>query len=291
MKQTTLIILGVVLVIAGLTAVQSVYTVRETEQAIVMQFGKPIRVVTKPGLAYKLPFIQNIEIYDDRILDLDPAEVQILLTDKKRINVDAYARYRIIDPLKFFQAARTEAVLRDRFGKIINSAIRQEIAKNSLGDLLSEKRLSIMQDIQAKVGHQAPTFGIDIIDVRIGRTDLPPDTSQAVYNRMRTEREREARELRAEGAEEAQKIRARADREQIVILAEAQRTSEILRGEGEAKRNLILGQAFGKDPEFFDFYKSLAEYEENLVDSETTMVLTPESEFFRFFRSSIGKTE
>ena len=291
MKQTTLIILGVVLVIAGLTAVQSVYTVRETEQAIVMQFGKPIRVVTKPGLAYKLPFIQNIEIYDDRILDLDPAEVQILLTDKKRINVDAYARYRIIDPLKFFQAARTEAVLRDRFGKIINSAIRQEIAKNSLGDLLSEKRLSIMQDIQAKVGHQAPTFGIDIIDVRIGRTDLPPDTSQAVYNRMRTEREREARELRAEGAEEAQKIRARADREQIVILAEAQRTSEILRGEGEAKRNLILGEAFGKDPEFFDFYKSLAEYEENLVDSETTMVLTPESEFFRFFRSSIGKTE
>lgn len=291
MKQTKLIILGVILVIVGLTAVQSVYTVRETQQAIVLQFGKPIRVVTKPGLAYKLPFIQNIVIYDDRILDLDPAEVQILLTDKKRINVDAYARYRIVDPLKFYQAARTEAVLRDRFGKIINSAIRQEISSNLLGDLLSDKRLSIMQDIQANVGSQAPTFGIDIIDVRIGRTDLPPDTSQAVYNRMRTEREREARELRAEGAEEAQKIRARADREQIVIVAEAQRKSEILRGEGEGERNLILGQAFSRDPEFFDFYKSLAEYEENLVDSETTMVLTPESEFFRFFRSAIGVVE
>ena len=291
MSRTKLAVLGIIVIFVGLTTAQTLYTVRETEQAIVLQFGKPIRVVSEPGLAYKLPFIQNVEVYDDRILDLDPAEVQILLTDKKRINVDAYARYRIIDPLKFFQAARTEAVLRDRFGKIINSAIRQEIAKNSLGDLLSGKRLSIMQDIQSKVSSEAPTFGIDIIDVRIGRTDLPPDTSQAVYNRMRTEREREARELRAEGAEEALKIRARADRERIVILAEAQRTSEILRGEGEGQRNLILGEAFSRDPAFFDFYKSLAEYEENLVDSETTMVLTPDSDFFRYFGSASGSSQ
>ncbi len=288
MSRTKLAVLGIIVIVVGLTAVQSLFTVRETEQAIVLQFGKPIRVVPEPGLSYKLPFVQNIVIYDDRILDLDPAEVQILLTDKKRINVDAYARYRIVDPLKFFQAARTEAVLRDRFGKIINSAIRQEIATISLGDLLSGKRLSIMQAIQINIVSQAPTFGIDIVDIRIGRTDLPPDTSQAVYNRMRTEREREARELRAEGAEEAQKIRARADREQIVILAEAQRSSEILRGEGEGQRNLILGRAFSQDPEFFDFYKSLAEYEKNLVDSDTTMVLTPDSDFFRFFGSAAG---
>ena len=174
MSRTKLAVLGIIVIFVGLTTAQTLYTVRETEQAIVLQFGKPIRVVTEPGLAYKLPFIQNVVTYDDRILDLDPAEVQILLTDKKRINVDAYARYRIIDPLKFFQAARTEAVLRDRFGKIINSAIRQEIAKNSLGDLLSEKRLSIMQAIQSKVSSEAPTFGIEITDVRIGRTDLPP---------------------------------------------------------------------------------------------------------------------
>ncbi len=288
MSRTKLAVLGIIVIVVGLTAVQSLFTVRETEQAIVLQFGKPIRVVPEPGLSYKLPFVQNIVIYDDRILDLDPAEVQILLTDKKRINVDAYARYRIVDPLKFFQAARTEAVLRDRFGKIINSAIRQEIATISLGDLLSGKRLSIMQAIQINIVSQAPTFGIDIVDIRIGRTDLPPDTSQAVYNRMRTEREREARELRAEGAEEAQKIRARADREQIVILAEAQRSSEILRGEGEGQRNLILGRAFSQDPEFFDFYKSLAEYEKNLVGSDTTMVLTPDSDFFRFFGSAAG---
>ncbi len=291
MSRTKLAVLGIIVIFVGLTVAQTLYTVRETEQAIVLQFGKPIRVVKEPGLAYKLPFVQNVITYDDRILDLDPAEVQILLTDKKRINVDAYARYRIIDPLKFFQAARTEAVLRDRFGKIINSAIRQEIAKNSLGDLLSENRLSIMQAIQSKVSSEAPTFGIEITDVRIGRTDLPPDTSQAVYNRMRTEREREARELRAEGAEEAQKIRARADREQIVILAEAQRTSDILRGQGEGQRNRILGKAFSRDPEFFDFYKSLAEYEENLVDSNTTMVLTPDSDFFRYFGSATGSRE
>lgn len=291
MNRTKLAVLGIIVIVVGLTVAQSIYTVRETEQAIVLQFGKPISVVSEPGIAYKLPFIQNVQVYDKRTLDLDPAEVQILLTDKKRINVDAYARYRIVDPLKFFQAARTEAVLRDRFGKIINSAIRQEIAKNSLGDLLSGKRFSIMQDIQSKVDEATPTFGINIVDIRIGRTDLPPDTSQAVYNRMRTEREREARELRAEGAEEAQKIRARADREQIVILAEAKRTSEILRGEGEGQRNLILGRSFSRDPEFFDFYKSLSEYEKNLVDTNTTMVLSPDSDFFRFFGSATGLVE
>ena len=291
MSRTKLAVLGIIVIVAGLTVAQTIYTIRETEQAIVLQFGKPLRVIAEPGIAYKAPFVQNVQIYDKRILDLDPAEVQILLTDKKRINVDAYARYRITDPLKFFQAARTESILRDRFGKIINSAIRQEIAKNSLGDLLSEKRLSIMQDIQSKVGSQAPTFGIDIIDIRIGRTDLPPDTSQAVYNRMRTEREREARELRAEGAEEAQKIRARADREQIVLLADAKRTSEILRGEGEGERNLILGGSYGRDPEFFDFYKSLAEYEKNLVDTGMTMVLSPNSDFFRFFGSIGGAAQ
>lgn len=285
MMKNKLLVLGIVLVVAGFVATSALFTVHQTKQAIVLQFGEAKRVIREPGLAFKIPVVQNIVFYDNRILDLDPPNFEVLLTDKKRIIVDAYSRYRIIDPLAFFRRVGTEEVLRDRFGKIINSSLRRVIATVSLRDLLSEKRNDIMATIQATVSEAASSYGIEIVDIRIGRTELPTQTRQSVFDRMRTEREREARELRAEGGEEARKIRAKADLEKTILLAEAERLGQIMRGEGEGGRNKVLGEAYSKDPAFFDFYKSLAEYRQNLVGGGTTMVLSPDSEFFRFFES------
>lgn len=285
MLRNKLFVVGVVVVVLGLLAANSLFTVHQTQQAIVLQFGEAKRVVKEPGLAYKIPLLQNVVFYDRRVLDLDPPAFEVLLTDKKRIIIDAYARYRIVKPLVFFQRIKTDAVLRDRFGRIINSSLRRVIARVPLTDVLSDKRGGVMADIQSAVTSQAESFGIDLIDLRIGRTEYPAKTRQSVFDRMRTERQREARELRAEGGEEARKIRAGADLEKTILIADAERTAQILRGEGEGGRNRILGKAFSRDPEFFDFYKSLAEYQKNLVDSDTTMVLSPDSEFFRFFDS------
>ncbi len=289
MNKTFLAILGIIVVVVGGLASSALFVVHQTEQAIVLQFGKPVGVpIQESGLNWKLPLIQNVQFYERRTLNLDPPEFEVLLDDKKRIKVDAFARYRISDPLKFLQVVGTEATARNRLGNLVNSSLRRVIAKNSLTDLLSPKRGSLMNLIQDEVARKAKDLGIEIVDIRIGRTDLPTETSQAVFNRMRTEREREARELRAEGTETAQKIRARADRDKTVILANAKRRSEQLRGEGEGERNLILGKAYGQDPEFFQFYKSLSEYSENLVGNDTTMVLSPDSDFFRFFGSFEG---
>lgn len=275
-----------VVVLGGLLlAANAMFTVHQTKYAIVLQFGEAKRVVKEPGLAFKIPFVQNVEFYDNRTLDLDPPPFQVLLTDKKWIVIDAYARYRILDPLQFFRRVKSEIVLRDRFGQIINSSLRRVIATVPLPDVLSDKRDDIMTQIQRAVTGQAESFGIKVVDLRIGRTEYPDQTRESVFDRMRTERQREARELRAQGNEEAQKIRARADLERTILIANAERTAQILRGEGEGGRNRVLGEAFGKDPAFFDFYKSLAEYQKNLVDSDTTMVLSPDSEFFRFFGS------
>lgn len=273
-----------VVVLGGLFILSnSVYTVQQTKYAIVLQFGEAKLVEKEPGLHFKIPFIQNVDYYDNRTLDLDPPPFQVLLTDKKWIVIDAYARYRIVDPLQFYRRVTTETDLRSRFGQIINSSLRRVIATVPLGDVLSDKRDDIMGEIQTAVTAQAESYGIKVVDLRIGRTEYPDTTRESVFNRMRTERQREARELRAQGNEEAQKIRAKADLERTILLAEAERKAQILRGEGEASRNRILGKAFGKDPSFFDFYKSLAEYQKNLVGSDTTMVLSPDSEFFRFF--------
>ena len=288
MMKNKLFVLGVVVVVAGIVAASALFTVQQTKQAIVLQFGEAKRVIKEPGLAFKIPVVQNVIFYDNRVLDLDPPNFEVLLTDKKRIIVDAYARYQIVDPLAFFRRVGTEEVLRDRFGMIINSSLRRVIATVSLRDLLSEKRNDIMATIQAVVSESATSFGIEIVDIRIGRTELPAQTRQSVFDRMRTEREREARELRAEGGEEARKIRAKADLEKTVLLAEAERVAQIMRGEGEGGRNRILGEAYSKDPAFFDFYKSLSEYRQNLVGDGTTMVLSPDSEFFRYFGSGVG---
>lgn len=283
MSKNKLVILGIIVVVSAVVLLQTLFTVHQTQQAIVLQFGEPKRVIREPGLAWKIPFIQNVQYYDRRTLDLDPPQFEVLLTDKKRINVDAFARYQIIDPLLYFQRVTTEATARDRLGKLINPALRAVIAKVSLKEVLSAKRSGLMELIQKQVEGDAARLGMKVVDIRIGRTDLPDDTSKSVYDRMRTERERQAREARAEGNEIAQKIRAQADKERTVLLANAERDAQIFRGQGEAERNNILGRAYGKDPEFFSFYKSLEQYQKALIGNDTTMVLSPDSEFFRYF--------
>ncbi len=280
--KKSLAILGVIVVVLGFVAYSSMFTVHQTQQALVLQFGSPVRLVRAPGLNVKVPFVQNVEFFDRRILDLDPPVQEVILFDQKRINVDAFARYRIVDALEFRKRAGNDANFRQVFGNRLNAAIRAEIGKILLPDMLTEKRAQVMDIIAKQMKAQAAEFGTEVIDVRIGRTDLPDETAQSVYNRMRSDRVAYSAQLRAEGEEQKLKIQALADRERTIIIAEAQRQSEILRGQGEGERNRILGEAFGQDPEFFDFYRSMEAYGEALSEG-TTMVLTPDSDFFRFF--------
>ena len=282
MNKPFLAVFGLIILVVGVTAYGALFTVHQTQQALILQLGNPIRTVPEPGLHFKLPFIQNIEFYDNRILDLDPPVQEVILLDQKRINVDAFARYKIVNPLEFRKRAVTNQNFRQVFGNRLNAAIRAEIGKILLGDMLTEKRSQVMDVISRHMKAQAAEFGTEVIDVRIGRTDLPEATAQAVYNRMRSDRVAHAAKLRAEGEEQKLKIQAIADKDRTIIIAEAQRQSEILRGQGEGERNQILGEAFGQDPEFFDFYRSMEAYGEALGEG-TTMVLSPDSEFFRFF--------
>ena len=289
MKKRTLAVLGIIVFGAVILTSGVFFTVHQSTQALVLQFGNPVRMEREPGLKMKLPFVQNVVYYDKRILNLDPAVQEILLSDQKRINVDSYARYRIVDALEFRKKAVTTTNFQQIFGSRLLAAVRAEVGKALLGDMLTEKRAKIMDVITAELKEQAPQFGIEVVDVRIGRTDLPADTSQAVYNRMRSSRVAEAKVLRAEGAEIKDKIQSDADRQRTIILAEAQNKALALRGEGEGKRTRILAEAFGKDPEFFKFYRSLEAYEKAFND--TTLVISPDSEFFRFFGNSAGTKE
>lgn len=282
MKKTSLAILGVLVVVGALITSSALFTVHQAQQALILQFGNPIRVVREPGLHVKMPFVQNAEYYDARILDLDPPAQEVILTDQKRVNVDAFARYRIVDPLEYRKRAQTDANFRSVFGQRLNASIRAEIGRILLGDMLTEKRAQVMNIIASQMKAFAPEFGVEVVDVRIGRTDLPETTAQSVYNRMRSDRVAHAAQLRAVGEEQKLRIQAEADRDRTVIIAEAQRQSEILRGQGEGARNSILGSAYGKDPKFFDFYRSMEAYGKALGDG-TTMVLSPDSEFFRYF--------
>ena len=282
MNKTVLAVLGVVVVAAGITLSSALFTVHQTKQALVLQFGNPIRVEREPGLKVKMPFIQNVEYYERRILDLDPPSQEVVLADQKRINVDSFARFRIVDPLEFRKKAVTDVNFRQIFGNRLNAAMRAEVGQVFLADMLTKKRGEIMDKISKLMKAQAAEFGTEVVDVRIGRTDLPQATAQSVYNRMRSDRIASAALLRAEGEEQKLKIQAEADKQRTIIIAEAQRQAEILRGQGEGERNRILGEAFGQDPQFFDFYRSMEAYGEALGDG-TTMVLTPDSAFFRFF--------
>ncbi|WP_019644310.1 protease modulator HflC [Novispirillum itersonii] len=283
MSTTKLGIFGIAAAAVAILASSSLFTVRQTEQAIVLQLGNPVRVIKEPGLQFKIPFIQNVLYYDNRVLDLDPPTQELPLVDQKRIIVDTYARYRIVDPLEFYKTVRLEENLRNRLGGILNAAVRKEMGESELTDLLTEKRGEVMKRISRTVAQRAPEFGIQIIDVRIGRTDLPQQTSQSVFNRMRSDRVAQAAQLRAEGEELKVKIQAEADRTRTGLLADARREAEVLRGEGDGARNKILGDAYGKDAEFFRFYRSMDAYRQALGDGRTTMVLSPDSEFFRYF--------
>ena len=264
----------------------SLFTVKEINQAIVLQFGNPKQVITTAGLQWKIPFVQNVVFLDRRILSLDPAPEEVIASDQKRLIVDAYSRFKIIDPLKFYISLGNEMVARSRLATIINSRIRNVLGKQSLATLLSEERGRQMAIIQEGVNEEAKKFGIEIIDVRIKRADLPQANSEAIYKRMQTEREREAKEFRARGAEMAVTITSTADKEVTVILANADKQSEIMKGEGDGIRNKIFADAFGQDPEFFSFYRAMQAYEKALIGGETTMILSPDSDFFKYFGST-----
>ena len=277
------IIIILIIFIGFLTFTGAFFIVNETKQAIVLQFGEPRQVISKPGLQFKIPFIQDAVFLDSRMLNLDPQPEEMILSDQKRIIVDSFARYRIVDPLKFFQTVRNEATFSDRFGRIINAAVRGVIAQYSLASLLSEDRATIMGSIQVIIKNEEKSFGVQIIDIRIGRTDLTEQVSNNVYQRMRSERDKEANLLRAEGEELSKEIRASADRQQTVIVAEAERTSSILRGEGDALKNKILGDAYGRDKEFFDFLRTMQACKETFGDTDMSMVIVPGQVCEKFF--------
>ena len=275
-----------VIVVAGFAIYLSLFVVKEINQAIVLQFGDPKKVIVKPGLQFKIPFIQNVVFLDRRILNLDAPPEEVIASDQKRLIVDAYARFKIVDPLKFYISVGDERVARSRLSTIINSRIRSVLGKQSLANLLSEDRTKQMTLIQDGVNTEAENFGIKIIDVRIKRADLPQANSEAIYKRMQTEREREAKEFRAKGAEMAVTITSTADKEVTVLLANAKKQSEIMKGEGDGQRNKIFAVAFGKDPEFFAFYRAMQAYEKALIGGDTSLILSPDSDFFKFFGST-----
>lgn len=267
----------------------SLFIVNMTQQAIVIQFGEPRRVVNKPGLHFKIPFIQNVVFIDKRLLNLELPEEEVTASDQKRLVVDAFARYRVIDPLKFYQAVRGDLnTARLRLQPALSAALRNTLGENSLEALVRDNRSGLMLDIRGSFDAATNELGIQIVDVRIRRADLPEANSQAIFQRMQTERQREAAEIRAQGQEEAQRIRSRADRDVTVLLAEAERDGQMARGEGDAKRNKIYADSFGKDPEFFAFYRSMQAYQTGLRPDETTMVISPTSEFFRYFGDHSG---
>lgn len=260
----------------------SLFTVQQTQQALVLRFGNPVRVIVEPGLQPKLPLAETVFYYDKRILDLDPQGQDMSLIDQRRINVDAFARYRIVDPLRFYQTVRTEVAFRDRFGNLLNSSVRDAVGRADLADVLGAKRGDVMHEITEAVRRRAPEFGIEVVEVRIGRTDLTADTTQATFNRMRSDRMAEAADFRGRGQEQKSRIEADADRERTIILAEAEKESQTLRGEGEAESRKILNASQGRDPQFYAFFRSMEAYRSSLGEG-TTMVLSPDSEFFRYF--------
>ncbi len=276
-------ILGGLIIALGVLAFLSIIIVKEVNQAIILQFGDPKRIITNPGLNFKIPFIQNVVYLDKRILNLDTPPEEVIASDQKRLIVDAFARFKIVDPLQFYISVGDERVARSRLSTIINSRIRNVLGQEELQTLLSQDRSKQMSLIKEGVNNEAKNFGITIVDVRIKRADLPQANSDAIYRRMQTEREREAKEFRAKGAEMAVTITSTADKEVTVILAESQKQSEIMKGEGDGLRNKIFADAFGQDPEFFAFYRAMQAYEKALIGGETSLILSPDSEFFKFF--------
>ncbi len=265
----------------------SIYIVNQAEQAIVLQFGEPRRVVKDPGLKFKIPFIQNVVFYDMRLLNLDPPAQEVVLNDKKRLDVDSFTRYQIVNPLRFYQTVRTEEQAQSKLAEIVNSSVRKILGRITLQELLSQKRTKIMRDISNAVKIDAEQIGVSVADVRIRRADLPLEVLQAINARMKTERERDAKEFRAKGQQEAQQIRAAAEKERTIILAEAEKQAQVTRGEGDKEAIKIWNDAANQDKDFFAFYRSLEAYKNSLSDGEASLILSPDSEFFKYFRNSL----
>jgi modulator of FtsH protease HflC len=278
-----LVIAGIVAVIVLLFASSCFYTIGQTEQAVLLQFDAPREIVTDPGLHAKIPWVQQVEYIDKRLLNLDAPAEEVIAQDKKRMVVDAFARWRIIDPLRFYQALTNTDIAQTRLAPILSSDVRQVLGSQNFAVVLSGERAQLMHDIRDNMNRETQRFGIEVVDVRIRHADLPPQNSKAIYDRMIQERAREANEFRAEGSEIYQRIKARADREVTVLTAEATRESDILRGQGDAQKTKILGDAYGQDPDFFAFYRSMQAYPDALGSGTTTMVLSPNSEFFKYF--------
>jgi membrane protease subunit HflC len=278
-SRISLIILGLL----GIIAYLSIFTVFEIKNAIVLQFGDPKRVIMEPGLNFKIPFVQNVVFIDNRILDIDAPPAEVIASDQKRLIVDAYVKFKIIDVLDFYKTLGNENVARSRISAIVNSRIRSVLGERPLAAVLSEDRANLMKEITALVETEVNAFGISIVDVRIKRADLPEANSEAIFRRMQTEREREAKEFRAQGAEIAQRIRSTADKDVTIIKSQAEKKANIIRGEGDGEANRVFAEAFNTDPEFFAFFRAMQAYAEGLQNSDTTMILSPDSEFFKFF--------
>ena len=280
----TVAFLGGVAVVVVILLYTMFFTVQQTEIALVLQFGKPVRVVDHPGLQFKPPW-QNVVVYDRRILDFEPPAEEVIASDQKRLIIDTYARFKIINPLLFFQSVGTELAADQRLSSIISASLRRIIGNVELQAVISSQRANIMKEIRDDVNNEAKGFGIDVVDVRLRRADLPQENEDAIYARMKAERQREAAQYRAQGAQQAQQIRADADRQRIEIIADAQRQAQILRGEGDAQSITIYANAYGKDAPFFSFYRSLQAYRESLSGPGTTYLVSPDSEFFKYFEN------
>jgi membrane protease subunit HflC len=282
-------IIAAVIIVALIVAYGMMFTVYQTRQALVVRLGQPVRVVTEPGLHLKVPLIDSVIHIDKRILDLENPAQEVIASDQKRLVVDAFARYRIKDALRFYQSVGTVEGANSRLSTLLNSALRRVLGETTLTQVVRDIREQLMARVREQLDNEAEAFGIAIVDVRIRRADLPEQNSQAVYERMKTERQREAQEFRSQGVQRAQEIRARADREVTVLLAEAQSKGEQTRGEGDAERNRIYAEAYSRDPEFFSFYRSMQAYEAGLRANDTRMLLKSDSDFFRYFIDPMGK--
>ncbi|HWB47252.1 MAG TPA: protease modulator HflC [Hyphomicrobiaceae bacterium] len=266
----------------------SLFVVHVNEQAIVLEFGKPVKIINQPGLFWKVPVVQTVEYFDKRILDLDSAAQEVTASDQKRLIVDAFARYRITDPLLFYQAVRDERMVRSRLGPVMESALRRVLGSSTFQEVVKEKRENLMKNIAHQVNEEGKQFGLEVVDVRIKRVDLPEQNSKNIFDRMRAERQREAAEFRGEGTGAANRIKADADRQVTIIKADAMRDGERLRGDGDAERNRIYAEAYSRDPDFFAFYRSMQAYEHGLKSTDTRLLLSPDSTFFNFFNSPDG---
>ncbi len=294
MKNGLLFVFALLALIGLALAGGALFTVEQTEQALVLRFGEPVAgrgLITEPGLHFKIPLIENVVSFDNRILDVESPNLEVLAADNQRLEVDSFIRYRIVDPLKFYQSVNSVLGANNQLGSVLNSAVRRVLSEANQQQIVRDERAVLMARIKEQADAEARRFGVQVVDARIRRVDLPQQISEKVYGRMQTERQREAAEYRAQGSEQAQKITAKADRDVIVLKAEAQQKADQIKGEGDADRNRIFAEAFGKDPDFFAFYRSMQAYEAAFKPGETRFLVSPRSEFFRFFSAPEGAAE